>query len=153
MSAPINAMSAPASVTALWDAHRQISRAADALRVLPGIGGLSEGGFTHPLDLASTAAYDVLPALLAVPARTAIEAKMQLCAFAHLLTRDVEGERDIPRHDILLWFTGMTSIMRALDEAGELPDFSLADFMGRGALEDTAARLATLDASDMEPRP
>ncbi|MBI5165749.1 MAG: hypothetical protein HY985_17835 [Magnetospirillum sp.] len=150
---PPHPNSARATVSAIWNAHLAVRQAADNL------GSISAPTFglsgDHPADVAGMAGHNILPAILAVPARTADEAMMQILALAELVTLEADTEEPVLSDTVKLWRTALVSIVHAMAEGSALPPgltpAAMTGMVGRGAVDGIRARIAALDALDVAP--
>ena len=133
----------PVSVSTFWKAHVCLSQAGFTLQSEPFPDYLT----TNMQDMTGQAAYDVLPAILAIPARSADEAMMQICALASRATVAACNQDAPNKSECDLWAHALVSIVFALGSAGRLPlfDLPITAFMGRGVHDEMRARVAYLD--------
>lgn len=145
-----NIINPQTSVTAIW-------RAFVALRH---IGSQVEGAGMHvksaghPADYIAETTLSMLPAMLALPARSDEEAMMQLCALAELVTVQADSESGKLNEPINLWRSALVSILNAYsgDECLSrcLNGMEIADFLGSVALDDVRNRLARIEGGQAQ---
>ena len=133
------------SVTALWESYRTVAQISLALEPLTPTDNLD--GIFQPIDTVGLAGHHMLPSILSIPARTMPEAMMQICALAGILACESCSTGPWDENDIMLWFSALASIVRALGEAEALPDIDLSEILGRRVVDDIAKRLAEMAAA------
>jgi len=133
------------SVTKLWEAYRcVVGMSAPALSMSDS--ELLDGG-GHPVDIIEDSAQGMFPAILSVPAKTASEAMMQLCALTAIVTHKIYYAGPYKREDILPWRTGLISILCALHEAGDLPKCDIGRAIGGPSVSAMRQRLAEMEGA------